>query len=188
MKKIFLYITLAALLSCSSTKNKFNKGVKLIEISTNEGFKTPKSILFEFSDSGHLANYYIDLSEQLIKTISLKDIKIGRNFNFTQPEIFISNIKEIPKNKDRKDDFDITCKVSTLFSETPKRWKYYKSINYRKTQHILIFDFFDKNQNKILHCKLDIHAYCTIATETKKTAKILSDLITKQSPSSSIKN
>ncbi|REH56403.1 hypothetical protein C7448_101442 [Tenacibaculum gallaicum] len=180
MKKIFLFCVfiLVSEFCFSQSDISFEKGVRVVEKKEKENFVTPKSILFIFEGDTHLINYYLELREKIKKEARKNKIKAGFNYELSSTNPFKEDLESIPKKKKEKLDYETTCTIYSSFSRTPERWGKYQNIKKRKTQHFLNFKIKNIKNEEIFTCKLDIHAYYTIVTESKKSSKLFFELIT----------
>lgn len=178
MKKLLFLLLIIPAISFSQIK--FKKGVKVLEITKSSDFKTPKSILFEFTGDTHFINYYLKLSEKLKKRAEKYNIKVGFNYKLNSKKSFKSDLESIPKKIESRENYSSRCHVFYQNAEDPKEWNEKGSDpHYRKLRYYMNFRLFNKDNNEILFTKFDIHSYFTIATQSKKTSKKLFKLLTK---------
>ncbi|APG65587.1 hypothetical protein LPB136_09530 [Tenacibaculum todarodis] len=178
MKKILLLFLITTTFCFSQTEIEFKKGVKIINSYKSNNYKVPKSILFEISGDTHLINYYLDLTKKLKKQFKKKGIKVGFNYSLTSLNPFKDDLKNIPKKRKKKKNYEMICELSSSFTKIPESWKEYININKRKTQHFLNASITSKKNINTFKLKLDIHAYYTIVTQNKKISKVITNLIT----------
>lgn len=177
MKKLLFLLLIIPPLCFSQIK--FKKGVKVLEVTKSPDFKTPKSILFEFTGDTHLIYYYLELSEKLKKRAKKHDIKVGFNYKLNSKTPLKDDLETIPKKIESRDNYDSRCHVFYQYVENPKKWiKNGGDPTYRKMTHNMNFRLFNKNNDEILFTKFDIHSYFTIVTQSKKTSKKFFKLIT----------
>lgn len=109
MKKLLLLLLIIPVISFAQIK--FKKGVKVLEINKSSDFKTPKSILFEFTGDTHFINYYLELSEKLKKRAEKYNIKVGFNYKLNSKKPFKSDLESIPK----KSNLEIIMIANVMF-------------------------------------------------------------------------
>ena len=179
MKKYY-FLFLLLNLNISILAQEFKTGVKIIKIEKKENYKTPKSILIEFTGHTHLINFYKDLAKKLNKDFKRKSIKVRFNYSLNADNSLESDLKEIPKRKFNTEKFESVLNVKIKFLKKPNEWLNYKDVNYRKTQFLLESRLNNKLKKEILRVDLNTHAYYTIATQNKKVSKTIVNLITEK--------
>ena len=177
MERIILFAFISLTICSYSQSNKFKEQVSIVSSFKKDSYKSPKSILFVFNDSGHLANYYAELYKDLKKTLQKEKIKVGSEFNFSNVKDFANDISNAPKNKEKRSNFEFICNITTEHYNYPENWENYNHLKNRKTQHGLIFTMYNKQNENVLKLKLFIQSYYTIATKTKETSILFYEFI-----------
>lgn len=176
MKRIFLLILLVnGLSSFSQNIGKFKVGVKITENEKISEYIVPSSILFVFEGDTHLINNFLNLKKRIRATFKKKmkknfrNFKLDFNYNLSSEKPFKSDLSKIPSKKYDEKEYQAICYVTL---SDFKGWDNHL-IEKRKQNYNLNIELEDVNFNKLMKLKLNVNSYYTIATQNKKSSKII---------------
>jgi hypothetical protein len=176
MKRIlFLIILLLSLNTFSQKNEKFKSGVKIIENEKIEKYKNPKSILFIFKGHTHSINFFLDLKKRIRKIFKkkmkkeFKDFKVNFNYDLNAKKSLKSDLDNIPSKKYNEKEYESICQI---FISDFKGWDYHLSKK-RKQNYNLNIELKDINSSLLIAFKLNVSSYYTIATQNKKSSKLI---------------
>jgi hypothetical protein len=167
--KRFILIVLGLIFTLniySQEREKFKPGVKLTENNIPKEFKDSSSILFVFKNGGCGPYFYIDLKEHLEKKFKKSNNKV----DFIFDSHYLAYGEKVPTTIDSPNEHELICEIN---EENFKGWDndlYEK----RKQNYDLVLKVKKGDSDSIIgFAIININSYWTIATQNKKTSKLI---------------
>lgn len=121
-----------------------------------------------YSGNSHLVYHYKDLSKRLKKQFKRSKIKVGFNYKLDTRNAMSADLKNIPKNEIKEEDFDLICQISIQDMET---WDNHL-LKRRKQKYVLNVKAFHKGK---IHKQIEmlVQTFFTISTQNNSISKLI---------------
>jgi len=153
----------------SQKNEEFIAGVKVTENNISREIKDSKSILFVFKNGGCGPYFYLDLKKHIKRNFKKSNTKV----EFIFASHYLAHGVEVPTTLDSQKKYKLVCEINV---ENFNGWDNHLR-NKRKQNYDLVLTIQKSNSDSIIGlAKINVNSYWTIATQNKKTSKLIYNL------------